>query len=284
MMYYTCHIYKKIVRFQKTTMNLVPSTPAAKLFAPLGSSAFGGNGFSLDSHKPTNNPNFISPSTFSNAAPTEFGMQTNKSIPYHFSAKSADPNKFSPGALLFSWRSPRRFGLQCPDKSRYVEDLIEVNKWLKSNAAQKMQTAHDVCEEIQFVGVLKGAITANSRERSLGTCVMNTVVGQRASAVNVWGSTVREGTSLYFIVKKVSEGTNCFWKFQPHAGDYPGLSELICTDPSTNETVVGTTVFVGTAMSTPTACAEGCEALIDDPCRSQRLACYAGGVDVCIGV
>ena len=40
--------------------------------------------------------------------PTEFGLQPNKSIPYHYSCKSFDDTRFSPGALTFAIKTPRK--------------------------------------------------------------------------------------------------------------------------------------------------------------------------------
>lgn len=272
-------------------MNLAASTPAATTFGPLAAATFGQTGLSLVSHDPVQNVSgFPSPTTFSNATPTEFGQQTNKSIVYHYSTKSQNPDVLGPGALIFSFRNPRCFGLHCPDRSKYVADLIEINRWFvemekpehRMTRDAHLDTPEKVLSQINFMGVLKGAITGSSRERHLGTCVLNNVVGERASTINVWRHGAKEGMPLHVIlIKAVSQGVRA-WKFVPYAGYGPPVSALQYEDGG--KWCVGGSIFIGTAISSPTACAEGNENLLDDPKRSLRLASYAGGVDVCVGV
>lgn len=271
-------------------MNLAASTPAATTFGPLAASTFGPTGLSLVSHDPVQNVSgFPSPTTFSNATPTEFGQQTNKSIVYHYSTKSDNPDALGPGALIFSFRNPRCFELHCPDRSKYVKDLIDMNRWFLEMAkpenktkSKLLDTAENVLRQINFMGVLKGAITGSSRERHLGTCVLNNVVGERASTINVWRHGAKEGVPLHIILtKEVSQGVSA-WKFVPYAGHGPPVRELMYEEGG--KWCVGGSIFIGTAISSPSACAEGNENLLDDPKRSLRLASYAGGVDVCIGV
>lgn len=272
-------------------MNLVPSTPSATTFGPLASSAFGQTGLSLVTHNPAQDVSGMpTQTTFRNATPTEFGQLTNKSIVYHYSTKSKDPNMYGPGALLFSWRAPRKFDMNCPDRSKCVADLFELNEWfrdMKQKPENKhkhdtlLATADKVLSEINFMGVLKGAITGSSRERHLGTCILNNVVGERASTVNVWGSSAKEGMPLYLILKKDIHSKGA-WKLVPYAGTGIPVAELVFEEKG--KLFIGGSMFIGTAISSPTACAEGNENLIEDPVRSRRLAGYAGGVDVCIGV
>ena len=72
-----------------------PSVPAASSMLGMGSGRFNSNGFGLTNGPDAigSNPNFMSPSTFSNTTPTEFGLQPNKSVPYHYSCKSADETR-----------------------------------------------------------------------------------------------------------------------------------------------------------------------------------------------
>jgi hypothetical protein len=183
------------IHFETITMSgqsyVSPSVPAASSMLGMGSGRFNSNGFGLTNGPDAigSNPNFMSPSTFSNTTPTEFGLQPNKSVPYHYSCKSADETRFSPGALMFSIKNPRRFNLTCPNQSRRVEDLIELNAWLESPEmmnSKHLVTTEDVIREIKFLGVLKTKVSESQRERHLGTFVLNNVVGGRASVVNVW--------------------------------------------------------------------------------------------------
>jgi hypothetical protein len=223
-------------------------------------------------------------------ANSDYSQLTNKSIVYHFSSKSKNPGQYAPGALIFAFRSPRKFGLECHDKSKRVADLFELNEWFKEMAimpehrvknALYLDTAEKVLQEVRFAGVLKGALTASSRERHLGTCIMNNVVGERASVVNVWGHDAKEGAGMYMIITKDKKSKPA-WRVIPHAGKSPTACELKFIEDG--QIKFGRAFFIGTAISTPTPCAEGNERLIDDPVRSRRLAGYAGGVDVCIGV
>jgi hypothetical protein len=275
-----------------------PSVPAANTMLGMGSSRFNSNGFGLSNGADAigSNPNFLSPSTFSNTTPTEFGLQPNKSVPYHYSCKSFDDTRFSPGALMFAIKNPRRFNLSCPNESRRVEDLIELNAWLatlpethrRQGAGAGLDTAQHVVREIKFLGVLKTKVSDSHRERHLGTYVANNVVGGRASVVNVWGNSAREGTPLYMIVKKVPKeyGQKWVWQLCPYANmqhDAPPLNELLYRDEAAGPEKLGTTIFIGTSMSTPTAFVEGNETLIESK-NAERLSCYSGGVDVCVGV
>jgi hypothetical protein len=271
---------------------LQPSIPAATAYGSIGAKTFAQSGFSvssLDAYS-QGDPRFFNATTFSNTSPTEFGLQANKSIPYHFSCKADDLNKFSPGALMFTIRSHRAFGISCPENSRVVDDLIGINKWLHDLApryAHLLKTTMDVMGEIKFMGALKSQITDQLRERNLGTFVMNCVVAQRASVVNVWGNNAREGTPLYIIIKKVklANRTDMVWRLCPYADmqtPAPPLKQLVYSDGG-DVFGVGEAIFIGTAMSTPTAYVEGNENILDST-NASRLACYAGGVDVCIGV
>jgi hypothetical protein len=279
-------------------MDLKPSTPAAIQYAKLGPSAFESAGLKLVSHDPTNRGFAMPmPMSFSNATPTEFGMLTNKSIVYHFSTKCDNADAFGPGSLMFMWRSPRLFDIPCPDKSKYTGDIFDVNAWLETMEDPKtnnkaaygkyIDTADKILQEITVMGVLRGAITGSSRERSTGTTILNNVVGQRASTVNLWGYKATEGVSLHLILKRFHrEGGKSVWKFVPFAGRGPYLQDLLYNvDGSKNSAQgLGGSLFIGTAMSSPTAFAEGSENIIDNLQRSQRLAGYAGGVDICVGV
>jgi hypothetical protein len=233
--------------------------------------------------------------TFNNATPTEFGMLTNKSIVYHFSTKSLNSNAFGPGSLMLMWRSPRLFDLECPEKSRRCGDIYDINAWLetmedpekKAAYGRYIDTADKILQEITVMGILRGAITASSRERATGTTILNNVVGQRASTVNLWGYKATEGVGLHLLLKRVQRGggKSPVWKFIPYAGQGPYLQDLLYKNDSGDIIQgLGGSVFIGTAMSSPTAYAEGSENIIDDPQRSERLAGYAGGVDVCVGV
>jgi hypothetical protein len=152
-----------------------PSVPAANTMLGMGSSRFNSNGFGLTNGADAigSNPNFLSPSTFSNTTPTEFGLQPNKSIPYHYSCKSVDESRFSPGALMFAIRNPRKFQLSCPEGSRRVEDLIELNAWLARLESYKdLDTVETVLQTIKLIGVLKTKISESQRERQLGSFVL----------------------------------------------------------------------------------------------------------------
>jgi hypothetical protein len=139
---------------------VAPSVPMANRMIGEDSRRFNSNGFGLANGAEAiqSNPNFLSSSTFSNTTPTEFGLQPNKSVPYHYSCKSLDESRFSPGALMFSIKNPRRFGLSCPEGSRRVEVLIELNAWLDNISDPKheahaagvkfLKTAADVIREI----------------------------------------------------------------------------------------------------------------------------------------
>ncbi len=246
----------------------------------------------------TTNPGLIQNATFSNASPSEFGTWTNKSIVYHCSALIGDTIRrgslpvapYSPGALLFSWRSPRTLDFDemgCPERSRRVMDLMDINKVMREKSAsfEKFKTSEELAQQISLVGVLKTSITDSARERSLGTSVINNVVGQRASVVNVWGYDLCEGMKTYVIVKKkksTSDSEKDVWTLTPYVGSSITVDALEYEEGGM--TKIGTPIFIGTVMSPPSAHAEGCESLVDDPVRSTRIACYAGGVDVCLGV
>jgi len=272
---------------------VAPSAPMANQMIGMGSGVLNRNGFGLTNGVEAieQNPNFLSTSTFSNTNPTEFGLEPNKSIPYHYSCKSLDESRFSPGALMFSIKNPRRFGLGCPNGSRRVEDLIELNSWLASpemHENKQLLTADAFIKEIKCLGVLKTKISDSHRERHLGTFVLNNVVGGRASVVNVWGNSAREGTPLYMIVKKVQReyGQKWVWQLCPYASmqnEAPTLKDLLYQDHAGGAQKLGGTIFVGTSMSTPTAFVEGNEKIIESK-NADKLSCYAGGVDVCMGV
>jgi hypothetical protein len=241
---------------------VAPSVPMANRMIGEDSRRFNSNGFGLANGAEAiqSNPNFLSSSTFSNTTPTEFGLQPNKSVPYHYSCKSLDESRFSPGALMFSIKNPRRFGLSCPEGSRRVEDLIELNAWLdkigdpkhEAHAAgtKHLKTAADVIKEINFLGVLKTKISESHRERHLGTFVLNNVVGGRASVVNVWGNSAREGTPLFMIVKKVQKdyGKRWVWRLCPYANmqnDIPLLKDLTYQSAADSECKeLGRTIFI----------------------------------------
>lgn len=293
-------------------MNLNASAPPSTLFGALSASAFGSTGVQLRGIQPvTSNPGLIQNATFSNASPSEFGMQTNKSIVYHCSAMMGDgtvsdrhaPAPYSPGALLLSWRSPREFGFDdvgCPDRSRRVMDLMDVNRVLREKHerfASKIETAEQLARHLNVVGVLKASVTDSARERSLGTSVINNVVGQRASVVNVWGYDVSEGMRAYLVIRQKKTKTDggkvaTVWHVAPYVGTTLPVDVLAyevddtddIDDTDKKKTKIGHAIFVGTIMSAPTAHADGCANLVDDPVRSARLACYAGGVEVCLGV
>ncbi|MBE35263.1 MAG: hypothetical protein CMI16_06875 [Opitutaceae bacterium] len=289
-------------------MDLGVSAAPSSLFGTLSASVFGSTGVQLRGIEPVaTNPGLIQNATFSNASPSEFGMQTNKSIVYHCSAMLGDktvaaerhaPVPYSPGAILLSWRSPRRFDFDtvgCPERARRVMDIMDVNRTLRENsedfANNGIDTAEKLARELNFVGVLKTSVTDSARERSLGTSVVNNVVGQRASVVNVWGYDVTEGMRAYLVIKKktmkTDGGTSVnAWYIAPHAGTTLSVDALTYVESSGKNAKmkVGHAIFVGTIMSAPTAHADGCANLLDDPARSSRLACYAGGVEVCLGV
>lgn len=284
-------------------MDLRAGASPATLFGSLAASAFGSTGVQLQSIQPVaSNPGLIQNATFSNASPSEFGMQTNKSIVYHCSALLGDGTvsagrhavaPYSPGALLLSWRSPRKFNFDevgCPDRARRVMDVMDVNRVLreKNEKFAMITSAEQLARELNFVGVLKASITDSARERNLGTSVINNVVGHRASVVNVWGYDVSEGMRTYLVIKKrktkKDDGTTSVtaWHVAPYAGTTLPIDALEYVDDG--KIKIGEAIFVGTIMSPPTAHADGCANLMDDPVRSVRLACYAGGVDVCLGV
>ena len=268
-------------------MNLQPSTPAATAYRPLALSAFENTNLTFVSHKPvTSAPDFGVPTTFSDATPTEWGQQTNKSIVYHYSAKAKDLSQYAPGAVIFMFRSPRLLGLECPDRSKRVADIFKLNAWFKEISeghgnkkyADLLLTSEQVMSHISFAGVLKNTITNSSRERNLGTSVMNNVVGERASTVNLWGNAAREGTPLYLLLIR-KDGA---WKFVPYAGHGPPLKALMYEEKGSLR--VGDSIFVGTAISSPTVTVEGNQNILEDPERAKRLQAWVGGVDICIGV
>jgi hypothetical protein len=275
---------------------VTPSVPAANTMLSTGQGRMGSNGFGVANGAEAiqSNPNFLSASTFSNTTPTEIGLQPNKSIPYHYSCKATDESRFSPGALMFNIKNPNRYRnpkLPCPQGSRRVEDLIELNTWLAGlddDDNAKLPEAADVLKEIKFLGVLKTKISESQRERQLGTFVLNNVVAGRASVVNVWGNAAREATPLYMIIKKVrkNNGQKWVWNFQPYASMqniHPQSSDMLYLDKANGNQKFGELMKIGTSMSTPTAHVEGNESLIEST-LADRLSMYSGGVDVCIGV
>lgn len=277
----------------KNTMDLSARTPPATEYKPLALSTFGNTNLTLVSHKPiSSSPDFQFPTTFSDATPTEWGQQTNKSIMYHYSAKAKDLDQYGPGAVIFMFRSPRLLGLDCPDRSKRVADIFELNKWFNEiedhpgnqKYRDQLSSVDDVLFHIKFAGVLKNAMTNSTRERNLGTAVMNNVVGERASTVNLWGSSAREGTPLHVIVKRErNTKTGKFpWKIVPCAGHGPQLTDLVYTHNGVEK--VGGSIFIGTAISSPTINVEGNENAFDNPEKSRRLQGWTGGVDVCLGV
>lgn len=269
-------------------MNLNATTPPATAYKPLAFQKFGETNLTLVSHKPiSSTPDFILPTTFSDASPTEWGQQTNKSIMYHYSAKAKDLDQYGPGAVMFMFRSPRLLGLDCPDRSKRVADIFELNNWFveisgNQKYREQLATVDDVLAQISFAGVLKNAITNSSRERNLGTAVMNNVVGDRASTVNLWGPLAREGMPLHMIIKKNKKNKKA-WKICPYAGHGPRVVDLKYEDED-GKTKVGGSIFIGTAISSPTVNVEGVENAFDNPEKSRRLQGWTGGVDVCLGV
>ena len=180
---------------------MATAAPAATTMLGMGSSRLNSNGFGLANGGDAieSNPRFLPTSTFSSATPTEIGLEANKSVPYHYSCKAADESRFEPGALMFAIKNPRRFSLSCPNESRRVEDLIELNRWMASpdmRDHKALQTIQDVIREIKFLGVLKTKVSESQRERHLGTFVLNNVVGGCASVVNVWQGSDRIIVSL----------------------------------------------------------------------------------------
>ena len=92
------------------------------------------------------------------------------------------------------------------------------------------------------------------------------------------------------IVKKVQKnfGKDWVWRLTPYASmqqDTPPLRDLIYQDTASNDPQqkMGGHMFIGTSMSTPNAYVEGNETIIESK-NSERLSCYSGGVDVCVGV
>lgn len=271
-------------------MNLNATIPPATAYKPLALGTFGNSNLTLVSHKPISSaPDFRIPTSFSDATPTEWGQQTNKSIMYHYSAKANDLDQYGPGAVIFMFRSPRLLGLDCPDRSKRVADIFELNKWFAQieerpenhKYRDQLATVDDVLSHIKFAGVLKNAITNSTRERNLGTAVMNNVVGERASTVNLWGSAAREGTPLHVIIKR--EGKHKAWKISPYAGHGPSLKDLVYED-SQGRDRVGGSIYIGLAISSPTVNVEGNEDAFDNSEKSRRLQGWTGGVDVCLGV
>ena len=269
---------------------LNPSVPNASKYRKSGSAHFAQSGFavsSLDDYAQTD-PKFFQSTSFSDTSPTEFGLEANKSIPYHISAITNNQGQLSPGALMFAFRSARGFGMTVPDGARYVDDLIGLNGWLEMNSHRKELASVDaVVKQFTFMGVLQSQITNQLRKRNDDTFIMNNVVAMRASVVNVWGTEAREGSPLYLIVKKVRTRDNkLVWRFVPYAHlqqTYPPLSALLCGVKEGETPELGHAIFIGTAMSTPTAFAEGNEDILNSP-NAARLAVYAGGIDVCIAV
>jgi hypothetical protein len=208
-------------------------------------------------------------SMFSNASPTEIGLATNQSVPYHFSMKELGSNNLGPGAIVFGMNcsDARTFAEQCPDKSIMATDYRGANKWLSENY-EKVRD-HDRPQSLfQIYGAVKvKATSTSSRFRSMGTSVINNVVGQRANVANVWGPNAQPGTQLFFVLKQ--DKIKKHWKFHPY-GD-----QAHATPPSS---VVedGVCFFVGTAMSSPMTSIEGV--------YTGHTTLFTGGIDVCIGI
>ena len=81
-------------------------------------------------------------------------------------------------------------------------------------------------------------------------------------------------------------GQKWVWQLCPYASmqnDAPTLKDLLYQDHAAGSQKLGGIIFVGTSMSTPTAFVEGNEKIIETK-NADKLSCYAGGVDVCMGV
>lgn len=225
------------------------------------------------------------PAAFGNASPTEIGLQTNQSIPYHFSAKelpckSSSGDRLGAGAIVFGMRASdaRSYGIKIPEKSMMVSDYIGVNEWL-ANHANKLEnmSTEEILNMWRVCGCMKlKATSANARFKAMGTSVMNNVVGLRVSAANVWGEKAQTGTQLYFVLKKKKKDDKIVWVFCPYG----------CCDHATppcdrngligHEGAIGDYVFIGTALSEPMASVENA--------KITKTSLFVGGIDVCMGV
>jgi hypothetical protein len=208
-------------------------------------------------------------SMFSNASPTEIGLATNQSVPYHFSMKELGSNRLGPGAIVFgmSCAAARTFGEQCPDKSIMATDFRGANTWLSENSEKIIRMGCDVQSLFRIYGAVKvKAASTSSRFQSMGTSVVNNVVGQRANVANVWGPEAHPGTQLFFVLKKTKNG---HWKFSPY-GDQAHAT------PPLDSVEDGACFFVGTAMSSPMTSIEGV--------YTAHTSTFVGGLDVCMGI
>ena len=225
--------------------------------------------------------------SFSNATPTEIGLQTNGSVPYHFSAKELDvggESRLGVGAVVFGMKcaDARKYGAKCPEKAIVATDYYGVNFWLKKHAADVSKlSAEEILAIWNVYGCLKVRATSdNARFRAMGTSVINNVVGQRVNAANVWGdeSRIQPGTQLYFVLKKAKnvDGGDPVWQFTPF-GNFDFASPPLTPEGLMGaDDVAGAAVFFGTAMSAPMATVEGG--------LTTNTKIFTGGVDVCVGV
>lgn len=274
-------------------MNLQTSTPPAVQYGQLGNNFLSQGLFgmtSMSSQGVGGFPSNAGSSSFLDASPTEIGLGANKSVVYHYAVKRTDQSFLTPGAVMFVLRDPRIYGEKCASEVCFAQDFYKLNQWLKAkHQSLRNCSAEFVANLWKICGVVKHQVNG-VMSRQNDSIVMNNVVGQRASTVNVWGEQAREGTRLYFIVKKDGEG---FWRFVPFAScdkDHPHLQDLeykdkmvgnktaVTMDKEGTATQYGAYIFVGTAISSPMACVEGSNGLFSES------SFFAGAVDVCIGV
>jgi hypothetical protein len=154
-----------------------------------------------------------------------------------------------------------------------------MNQWLKTKNHLAKSSPEQIASMWKMCGVVKHQVNG-VMARQNDSIVMNNVVGQKASTVNIWGEQAREGTRLFFVVKKDQDG---YWKFVPFAScdkDYPHLKDLAYDDVTNGKVVrrYGCYVFIGTAISSPMACVEGSNGVFSES------SFFAGAVDVCVGI
>lgn len=226
------------------------------------------------------------PTAFGNASPTEIGLQTNQSIPYHFSAKELPCKKFSAerlgaGAIVFGMRASdaRSHGHKIPEKSIMVSDYVGVNEWLADHADKlENKSTEEILNMWRVYGCMKlKATSANARFKAMGTSVMNNVVGLRVSAANVWGEKAQTGAQLFFILKKkLNRDKKSVWTFTPYGCCDHALPPCDKDGLIGHDGAIGDYVFVGTALSKPMACVENA--------KTTKTSLFVGGIDVCMGV
>lgn len=230
------------------------------------------------------------PASFGNASPTEISLQTNASVPYHFSAKELScagvaSDRLGAGSIVFGMRASeaRKFGYNIPEKSLMVSDYVGVNAWLKvHNTNVGSLSAEEIMELWNTYGCMKvKATSSNHRFRAMGTSVMNNVVGQRVSAANVWGEKAQTGSQLYFVLKKKKRENEKnekkdMWTFLPYGCRDHATPPLTKQGLIGDDDQIGAYVFIGTATSEAMASVENTQAAANN--------LFVGGIDVCMSV